>query len=279
MSDEKRIVAYYDNCQADYELVWDLKKSLSMHYGYWDKSTKSFSDALMNINRVMARRAKISSSDKVLDAGCGVGGSSICLAKNFGCTVVGITLSQNQAGAAERNAKKNNATGTVAFLMKNFNKTGFPAKSFDVVWAIESAGYASRKKDFLKEAYRILRKKGRLIVADGFKTGSLAGADEKLINKAANGWALPEPATISEFITAAKSAGFRKTRATDETAHIMPSAQRLYRIARLALPFAKLLRALKIRNSIQTANVVTACLQYKTLKKGLWKYFIISAQK
>ncbi len=44
----------------------------------------------------MAEKAGVSSGDRVLDAGCGVGGSVIWLAKNYGCKATGITLSGNK---------------------------------------------------------------------------------------------------------------------------------------------------------------------------------------
>ncbi len=93
---ENEIVAYYDQCEVDFALVRQLKTHHNMHYGYWEKGTRRMRQAMNLMNRKLAELAKISPVDKVLDAGCGVGGSAIYLAKNIGCRVHGITLSEKQ---------------------------------------------------------------------------------------------------------------------------------------------------------------------------------------
>ena len=61
---------------------------MGLHYGIWDYTTKTLAEAIINTNRQLAFLGKVSATDKVLDAGCGVGGSAIFLAKYFGCFAV-----------------------------------------------------------------------------------------------------------------------------------------------------------------------------------------------
>ena len=89
--------------------------------------------------------ARIKKSDIVLDAGCGVGGSSIFLSKIIGCQTIDITLSQNQVRKATQNAKKNDVVKKTQFFVMDFENPTFPAKTFDVVWAIESVCHAVSK--------------------------------------------------------------------------------------------------------------------------------------
>src|SRR5207237_9048199 len=93
---KRDIERYYELSEVHFRLHWNLAKSRSLHYGYWDASTKNLHEALLKINEVMAEKLNITKDDVVLDAGCGVGGSSIWLAKQFGCKVTGITLSSKQ---------------------------------------------------------------------------------------------------------------------------------------------------------------------------------------
>ena len=67
---------------------------------------KSFPQSLLRMNEVMMEAAQIKQADKVLDAGCGVGGSSIFIATVLGCAVTGITLSERQMQLAKANAKE-----------------------------------------------------------------------------------------------------------------------------------------------------------------------------
>ena len=93
---ENDIVNYYEQCQVDYEIVWHLNSQMCMHYGYWDDTTPTLRSALRNMNTKFAAFAEIKPGEKILDAGCGVGGSSVFLAKNFECEEEGITLSKQQ---------------------------------------------------------------------------------------------------------------------------------------------------------------------------------------
>lgn len=134
MFSKKDIERYYDLSEIHYRLHWNLNKSRSLHYGYWDSSTKNFHQALLNINNILSQRAKITKDDVVLDAGCGIGGSSIWLAKKTGCKVTGISLSEKQVNTANALATKEGVEHLAKFEQKDFTVTGFANESFDVVW-------------------------------------------------------------------------------------------------------------------------------------------------
>lgn len=58
------------------------------------------------MNAVVAETTQIKATDKVLDAGYGVGGTSIYTAKHIGVQVTGLSLSPRQAEQATSFAKK-----------------------------------------------------------------------------------------------------------------------------------------------------------------------------
>jgi tocopherol O-methyltransferase len=97
-----QIIYYYDSCETDYRLFWDLAYSQAMHAGYWDENTKTLRDALHRENEILAERAQIKPGEQVLDAGCGIGGSSLYLAQTHQCQVTGITLSAKQVETATK---------------------------------------------------------------------------------------------------------------------------------------------------------------------------------
>jgi tocopherol O-methyltransferase len=78
---------YYDYCHKDFKRVWHLDRCMAMHMGFWDAGTKRLRDALLKENEILAKQAVVAAKDRVLDAGCGVGGSSIFLAAHYGCHV------------------------------------------------------------------------------------------------------------------------------------------------------------------------------------------------
>jgi cyclopropane fatty-acyl-phospholipid synthase-like methyltransferase len=70
------------------------------------------------MNEVMIETAEIKSTDKVLDAGCGVGGSSIFMANKIGCNVTGISLSEKQIVQATAMQKRKNCW--IKFIFKKW---------------------------------------------------------------------------------------------------------------------------------------------------------------
>jgi tocopherol O-methyltransferase len=274
------IINYYDDCQIDYELVWHLKSHMAMHYGYWEKDTKNLRQSLTNMNAKLAELAGITKDDLVLDAGCGVGGSSIFLAKNIGCKVIGISLSEKQIESAKKNALNNGIVDKASFEVNNYTATNYPDETFDVVWAIESVCHAAEKADFLHEAHRILKPGGRLIMADFFSNYYNHSKEKKnLLTKWAATWAIPEFEPLSDFKSKAVWADFTNVEIHDATKNITPSALRLYIAFYPGIIVDAFLRLIGKRNRLQKANVWSTYYQYHSLKKGLWSYYIIKGIK
>lgn len=277
-----QIVNYYDQAEVDYRLVWHLGSEMAMHYGFWEIGVKSLSQALQRENQVLAKLAKIKKEDRVLDAGCGVGGSAIFLAKTFGCQIIGVTLSSHQVEMARKNAKKHGVEDLAAFKVMDFSKTNFKNDYFDVVWAIESVCHSPDKKKFVKEACRILKPGGRLAVADGFLTrepSRYSLKEKRLIDQWLRGWGVDFLESPGNFQGYLQSAGFKKISCSDKTKLVMPSAQRLYQYFFPAYLVTKVGELIGLRNKIQTANVMSAYYQYQVLIQGLCQYGIFLAQK
>jgi tocopherol O-methyltransferase len=274
------ISRYYDLSEVHYNLMWNLRKSKSLHYGYWDDSVNSFHESLLNLNKVLAKSAGIKPSDHVLDAGCGIGGSSVWLAKNIGCKVAGISLNIEQVRKANLLAVDQNLADRVNFMVNDYTSTGFPDQSFDIVWGIESVCYADDKSDFLKEANRILKAGGKIIIADFFKRDNLKGKEAAIIQGMAHGWAINDFSIPHEFEHKLKENGFKILVNEDASQAIMPSAKRLYKAYLLGFIPAKLYGLLNRKaTSLGKRNVDTAKYQYIGLKNKLWQYKIYCAEK
>lgn len=74
---------------------------------------------------------------RVLDIGCGIGGSAFYMARNFGAEVLGIDLSNNMLDIAnERKMEmEENIRNSVSFRYLDATTAVFPANSFDVVYS------------------------------------------------------------------------------------------------------------------------------------------------
>lgn len=106
---------------------------------------------------------KLPPNTTVLDVGCGIGGSSRILAKDYGFAVTGITISPQQVNRAQELT----AEGVSAkFQIDDAMSLSFPDASFDVVWSIEAGPHMPDKAIFAKELMRVLKPGGVLVLAD-----------------------------------------------------------------------------------------------------------------
>jgi len=276
--DKSDVIKYYDE-EVDYNLVWKLSKYKQMHYGFWDNKTWTFGQALLRTNQVLAEQANIHEDERVLDAGCGVGGSAIWLAKNIGCQVTGITLSKKQVRSALKNASQAGVTNKVHFKVMDYAKTNFPDNSFHVVWAIESVCYAEDKKNFLKEAHRLLKPRGRIIIADFFKSKEHMNSKERRLYKGmVDGWRVKDFSTVNYIKKSLQEIGYKKIVIRDVTKNVQPLARRLYVAFFIGLVARKIISIWKTPSKRLMGNLWTSYYQWKALEKGLWTYDIINAE-
>lgn len=276
----KKIIDYYRDTENAYKDSWDLNNSLAIHYGYWDDHVSSFQESLIRMNEVMMIAAGIKPTDWVLDAGCGVGGSSIFLASMLGCRVTGITLSERQREQATANAKKKDIGDLVDFKVMNYAATDFPDASFDVVWGCESICYADDKEQFIKEAYRLLKPGGRLVVADGF-VSVFENNDNTIIRNWLDGWLVNYLETPERFTQFMSNTGFKEITCRNISKQASHSARRLYRFYFLASLYLlwKKVNFSKPATKFQKKNIAACKYQYKGIKKGLWQYGLITGKK
>lgn len=274
------IARYYKETRWQYRGLWTGSDSLALHYGYWDDGIADHVDALHRMNAVLAERAGIDSGARVLDAGCGWGGSSIWLAQHRSAICQGINIEPEQVQKAREKAAEAGVTENTRFSVADYTDTGFESGSFDVVWAIESVCHAADKRDFTREAARLLKPGGRLVVADFLRASrALESRDEALLQSWFYQWAVPDLDTPEEFVQAIRDAGLKDVEVEDATDRIRPSAVRLHRLGWATAPLALLFRLVRIHNADQHANWKSSILQQRSLKRGLWRYGIFSAVK
>ena len=274
------IADYYDQSYWDYRTSWLNSQNLAIHYGYWSDKTKSHSDSLIEMNQVLAEQLDLKPGDHVLDAGCGIGGSSIWLAENFGVKVTGITISPTQIDQANKNAKKRGVDHLVNFKLEDYTQTSFEDETFDHIWGLESICYALKKSDFVKEAHRVLKKGGCFAVADGFASRREVTKKEwSHVLKVLNGWAMPNMSLPKEFECFLDDVGFEQIYYRDITKNTLPSSKRLYYTALLTYPMEKIMSWLRLRSLVQSGNFDACFGQYHVLHDGIGCYGLFSARK
>ncbi len=139
-----------------------------IHLGYYGSppQQKDFLTAKADFVHEMVKWGgldELPAGTTVLDVGCGIGGSSRILGRDYGFVVTGITISPQQVKRAQEITTQDL---DVQFQVDNAMALSFPDASFDVVWSIEAGPHMPDKAIFARELMRVLKPGGVLVVAD-----------------------------------------------------------------------------------------------------------------
>lgn len=267
----QEIVEYYKSSRWLYQYFWYSKRSLGLHFGIDGDKGESIDQTIVNQYELLIRSGRINKNSTVLDAGCGVGGAALYIARQTGAHVHGISIVDDQVVVANKH-KTARSVNNVHFSNQDFTKTNFKTGYFDVIFGIESICYAYPKCAFLKEAYRILKPGGKLIIIDGYKNRIPNSDLELTIDKDfCYGWKLREMIMIEDMQKEVKAVGFDIEQTEDLTPRIGRTLKRfgwLWRLGSLVqfLPGVK-------DNVLAIKNVVAG------VKSGLYGYYFILAAK
>ncbi|MBD1874253.1 methyltransferase domain-containing protein [Nodosilinea sp. FACHB-131] len=144
----------------------------------------------------------------VLDVGCGIGGSSRILARDYGFAVTGVTISPNQV----RRAQQLTPPGVTAqFQVDDAMALSFPDGSFDVVWSVEAGPHMPDKAVFARELLRVLKPGGILVVADWNQRDDrripLNAWEKPVMRQLLDQWSHPAFASIEGFAEQLEATG------------------------------------------------------------------------
>jgi len=119
------------------------------------------------------KAAKLMPEELVLDAGCGIGGSSRLMADKFQCNVTGIDLAQKFIEAARFLTKATGFEERTAFKQGSILEMTFKDNTFDTVLCQHVLMNIEDKIKAIKEFYRVLKPGGKLILHEVTKGNNL----------------------------------------------------------------------------------------------------------
>jgi cyclopropane-fatty-acyl-phospholipid synthase len=155
----KNILKHYDLSNEFFSLFLDPTMTYSS--GLYEEHNVSLETAQKQKFDSLCRSMKIKDTDHVLEIGCGWGGFALYAAKNYGCSVTGITISREQYEHAVQKVNRAGMQDRVSILMKDYRKL---EGKFDKVVSIEMIEAVGHKflKPYFSAINRVLSKKGVL---------------------------------------------------------------------------------------------------------------------
>jgi len=255
---------HYDDFAWIYRLYWGEH----IHHGLFLRGDETPQQAQELLLRHCADTAQIRPGMKVADVGCGHGGTARFLAREYGCEVLGLTISEVQFKAAVKGAHSLVDPAAVRFELADAENYAFPAAHFDVVWNMESSEHFFDKPDYFHKAAAALKPGGRLLVAAW--TGSM---QEDLIRAIAEVFLCPELLTTEEYTAQIRAAGLHVLHAEE----IGPKVARTWDLCAehvcLAAPLLSVLPQ-KFRSFAQGVE-----LMREGFRRGALNYSILVAGK
>jgi tocopherol O-methyltransferase len=210
---EKRVIrGHYNLSTPFYRLLWGPH----IHHGYWD-ADETPRAAQLQLTERLATLAAVKSGDRLLDVGCGMGGSSIHLAKTRGCEAVGITISPLQRHWANASSRWHRASANTNFRCADAEHVELEANSFDVVWSVECTEHLFDKPRFFARAAGWLRPGGTMAICAWLSGDDLNAAQAQQVYDVCEGFFCPSLGTSSDYANWMTAAGLEMTHVADWT--------------------------------------------------------------
>lgn len=199
------VAAAYDRWTDDrlLERLWGEHVHLG-HYGD-PPQPRDFRGAKAAFVHELARWSgldRLPPGSRVLDVGCGIGGSARILARDYGFEVLGISISPAQIARA-RDLTPADLPGCRFAVMDALAldlPDGGPDTGFDAVWSVEAGPHMPDKQRYADEMLRVLRPGGCLAVADWNRRDPAVAPMNRLerwvMRQLLDQWAHPEFASI-----------------------------------------------------------------------------------
>ncbi|CAN6487002.1 unnamed protein product [Victoria cruziana] len=283
---QEGIAEFYDESSGAWEGVWGEH----MHHGFYHPEEKASpsdhrSAQLRMIEETLffsgvpddeKRRPK-----KIVDVGCGIGGSSRYLAKKYGASCQGITLSTFQAKRANELSTSQGLSDQAFFQVADALEQPFPDGEFDLVWSMESGEHMPDKKKFVSELARVAAPGATIIIVTWCHRNllpdeeSLQPQELDLLKRICDAFYLPAWCSAADYGRIAESFHLEDIKTADWSEHVAPFWPAVIRSALTLKGFISMLRA--GWKTVKGAMVMP--LMIEGYKKKLIKFAIITCKK
>ncbi len=155
----KNISEHYD-LNNDFFALW-LDPSMTYSSAYFKDANATLEEAQYAKYQRLCEQLHLKDSDHVLEIGSGWGGNAIFMAKNYGCKVTTITISEEQHKLATERVQKAGLADKVTVLIQDYRKL---EGKFDKIVSVEMLEAVGAKyfESYFQQCHHLLHKDGIL---------------------------------------------------------------------------------------------------------------------
>ncbi|MFW5711502.1 MAG: SAM-dependent methyltransferase [Spirochaetota bacterium] len=225
------VIRYYDSNTARFLKYGQGAGSNAIHRAVWAAGVENRRQAMNYVNARIAASLSSAAAEKVLDIGCGVGGSMLYLARHIPvlttpARIDGVTISPRQAEIGQQLIEKAECAERCSLVAGDFTDPHLPgllSPPYDAAYAIESFLHMPAAELFFAQAARLLRSGGRLFVCDDFlapqpKAGNPGRA--RVLARFRRGWQVRSLFSAGQTRRLAEQHGFILKNTEDLTPHL-----------------------------------------------------------
>jgi ubiquinone/menaquinone biosynthesis C-methylase UbiE len=166
----------------------------------------------LQLTSYLAQKMELRPGERVLDVGSGWGASAVHLAKQYGCSVLGVSLEETGVKAAQAAAQKQGVEALVSFVRGDVCSLQLEAGGFDAVIMECTLSIITDKQSLLGHLRSALRPGGRIGVTDVTVNGELPPGLQGTLSAAL---CVSDALSLSGYQSLVESAGFSVTSRED----------------------------------------------------------------
>lgn len=282
---QQGIAEFYDESSGLWEEIWGDH----MHHGYYDADSSvsvsppdhQAAQIRMIEEALLFAGVSVAPPKRVVDVGCGIGGSSRYLANKYGAECVGITLSPVQAQRANSLAAAQGLADKVSFQVADALNQPFPDAQFNLIWSMESGEHMPDKAKFVNELVRVAAP-GATIIIVTWCHRNLAPSEEalqpwekNLLDRICDAYYLPEWCSTADYVKLLNSHSLMEIKTDDWSQYVAPFWPA---VIRSALTWKGLTSVLRSGwKTLKGALVMP--LMIEGFQKGVIKFAVITCKK
>ncbi len=155
----RNISEHYDLNNRFFELFLD--PSMTYSSAYFPEENMNLEEAQLAKYDRLCQQLHLQAQDRVLEIGCGWGANAVFMAKKYGCRVTSVTISEEQYRFAEERIKRENLTGKITLLLRDYRELEGEYDKIVSIEMLEAVG-AAYYDTYFKKCTSLLSKNGIL---------------------------------------------------------------------------------------------------------------------